>query len=211
MPPWVAATALDVRLKSVGPVVVDQSVLNLELVPDVRVTGTVGRPALDGQVTIQDAGRIRVGGRSYRLTESRLVFSPAAGLYRWTVSYAGDDNNEPANTACGAANQASTVGKASPTLAGVATSAVVVGSSITDGVTLSSGFEASGQLVFRAYGPGDATCSTTPKYEATVAVDGNATNAVESRSRAPTMGRWSMRASLYSRVNGRMILSPGTP
>ena len=78
--PWVAATALDIRLNSVGPIVVDQSVLNVELVPDVRVTGTVGRPALDGQVTIQDDGRIRVGGRSYRLTESRLEFSPAAGI-----------------------------------------------------------------------------------------------------------------------------------
>ena len=78
--PWIAATALDIRLNSVGPIVVDQSMLNVELVPDVRVTGTVGRPALDGQVTIQDAGRIRVGGRSYRLTESRLAFSPAAGL-----------------------------------------------------------------------------------------------------------------------------------
>ena len=78
--PWLAATGLDVRLDSIGPIVVDQSVLNVELVPDVRITGTVGHPALDGQVTIQDAGRIRVGGRSYRLTESRLEFSPAAGL-----------------------------------------------------------------------------------------------------------------------------------
>ena len=58
--PWLAATALDIRLNLVGPVVVAQSVLNVELVPDVRVTGTVGRPALDGQVTIQDDGRIRV-------------------------------------------------------------------------------------------------------------------------------------------------------
>ena len=78
--PWIAATALDIRLNSVGPIVVDQSVLNVELVPDVRVTGTIGRPALDGQVTIQDEGRIRVGGRWYRLTESRLEFSPATGL-----------------------------------------------------------------------------------------------------------------------------------
>jgi len=80
VPPWVAATALDIRLNSIGPIVVDQSMLNVELVPDLRVTGTVGRPALDGQVTIQDDGRIRVGGRSYRLAESRLEFSPAAGL-----------------------------------------------------------------------------------------------------------------------------------
>ena len=78
--PWIAATALDIRLNSVGPIIVDQSVLNMELVPDVHVRGTVGRPALDGHVAIQDDGRIRVGGRSYRLTESRLEFSPAAGL-----------------------------------------------------------------------------------------------------------------------------------
>src|SRR5687767_12907067 len=65
--PWIAATALDIRLNSVGPLVVDQSVLNVELVPDVHVRGTVGRPALDGHVAIQDDGRIRVGGRSYRL------------------------------------------------------------------------------------------------------------------------------------------------
>jgi hypothetical protein len=100
-------------------------------------------------------------------------FSPVAGLYQWTVEYAGDANNEAASLPCGSANQASAVGKASPTLAGVATSAVVVGSSITDGVTLASGFEAGGQLLFRAYGPGDQTCAGAPKYEATVAVDGN--------------------------------------
>jgi hypothetical protein len=96
-----------------------------------------------------------------------------AGEFRWTASYAGDANNEAASLPCGSANQASAVGKASPTLAGVATSAVVVGSSITDGVTLASGFEAGGQLLFRAYGPGDQTCAGAPKYEATVAVDGN--------------------------------------
>ena len=80
MAPWIAATALDIRLNALGPIVVDQSVLNVELVPDVTIKGTIGRPALDGQVMIQDEGRIRAGGRSYRLTESRLEFSPATGL-----------------------------------------------------------------------------------------------------------------------------------
>ncbi len=119
-------------------------------------------------------------------------FSPAAGLYRWTVSYAGDGNNEPVSLPCGSANQASTVSKASPSLVGVATSVVVVGSSITDGVTLASGFEASGQLVFRAYGPGDATCSTTPKYEATVAVDGNGPYSPAGFSPAAGLYRWTV-------------------
>jgi hypothetical protein len=119
-------------------------------------------------------------------------FSPAAGLYRWTVGYAGDGNNEAASLPCGAPNQASTVSKASPSLVGVATSAAVVGSPITDGVTLSSGFEAGGQLVFRAYGPGDATCATTPKYEATVAVDGNGLYSPAGFSPAVGLYRWTV-------------------
>ncbi len=80
LPPWIADTALDIRLNSVGPLVVDQSVLWVELVPDVQLTGTVGSPALKGQVAIHEDGRVRAGGRSYRLTESRLDFSPDAGL-----------------------------------------------------------------------------------------------------------------------------------
>ena len=59
---------------------VDQSVLKIELVPDVQVTGTVGQPSLVGQVAIQDDGRIQAGGRTYRLTDSRLEFSPSTGL-----------------------------------------------------------------------------------------------------------------------------------
>jgi hypothetical protein len=115
-----------------------------------------------------------------------------AGEFRWTASYIGDENNEPAGTACGAASQASAVGKASPTLVGVATSAVVVGSSITDGATLSGGFEAGGQLVFRAYGPGDLTCATTPKYEATVAVNGNGLYSPAGFSPAAGLYRWTV-------------------
>jgi hypothetical protein len=115
-----------------------------------------------------------------------------AGKFRWTASYEGDANNEAASLPCGSSNQASTVSKASPTLAGVATSAVVVGSPITDGVTLSSGFEASGQLVFRAYGPGDQTCATTPKYEATVAVDGNGSYSPAGFSPPAGLYRWTV-------------------
>jgi outer membrane protein insertion porin family len=80
IPPWIAATALDIHLNSVGPLVVDQSMLKVELVPEVQLSGTVGRPALSGQVAIQDDGRIQAGGRNYRLLDSRLEFSPAGGL-----------------------------------------------------------------------------------------------------------------------------------
>ncbi|HEU4927580.1 MAG TPA: translocation/assembly module TamB domain-containing protein, partial [Vicinamibacterales bacterium] len=80
LPGWIAATALDIRVTSVGPLVVDQSALRLEMVPDVQLTGTVGRPSLRGQVAIQDDGRVQAGGRTYRLSDSRLEFSPATGL-----------------------------------------------------------------------------------------------------------------------------------
>ncbi len=119
-------------------------------------------------------------------------FSPGAGLYRWTVSYAGDANNEAASLPCNSVNQASTVNKASPALSGVATSTVVVGSSITDGATLAGGFQPTGQIVFRAYGPGDSTCSTTPKYEATVPVDGNGPYSPAGFSPAGGLYRWTV-------------------
>lgn len=96
-----------------------------------------------------------------------------AGEFRWSVEYEGDANNEAAALGCGAANQASSVGKASPTLAGVATSAAKAGQAITDNVTFSAGFAPGGQLVFRAYGPGDLTCTGAVAYEASVLVSGN--------------------------------------
>jgi hypothetical protein len=119
-------------------------------------------------------------------------FPQQAGEFRWTVSYAGDANNEAASLPCGSANQASAVGKASPTLAGVATSAVVVGSPITDGVTLAAGFEAGGQLLFRAYGPGDQTCAGAAKYEATVAVDGDGLYSPPGFSPGAGLYRWTV-------------------
>ena len=96
--------------------------------------------------------------------------SSQAGAFRWTASYGGDANNEAVSLGCNASGQTSTVAKASPGLSGAATSTVVVGNTITDQATLSGGFAPGGQLVFRAYGPDDATCAGTPAYETTVPV-----------------------------------------
>jgi hypothetical protein len=100
-------------------------------------------------------------------------FAPQqAGLYRWSAEYPGDTNNESVGLGCEASNQTSTVSKASPALSGTASSVVVVGSPITDTATLSGGFAVVGELVFRAYGPGDPTCANAPSYEASVPVGG---------------------------------------
>ncbi|MEZ5078661.1 MAG: hypothetical protein R2725_14605 [Solirubrobacterales bacterium] len=95
-----------------------------------------------------------------------------AGSYRWTASYPGDDNNEAVELGCNAAGQTSAVAKAAPSLGGEATSAGD-GEPITDEVTLAGGFEAEGELVFRAYGPANPTCSGTPAHEKIVTVAGN--------------------------------------
>jgi hypothetical protein len=115
-----------------------------------------------------------------------------AGEFRWTAQYAGDENNEAVELPCGSANQASTVSKAAPTLSGVATSAVVVGSTISDGATLAGGFEAEGQLLFRAYGPGDQSCADAPAYEATVPVDGNGLYSPPGFSPPAGLYRWTV-------------------
>ncbi|HEX5609650.1 MAG TPA: hypothetical protein VFX45_06115 [Solirubrobacterales bacterium] len=122
----------------------------------------LGTPVYEKPVAITDNGVYSPAG-----------FAPSApGAYRWTVSYAGDANNESIKPECGATNQTSSVSKASPTLGAVATSVVKVGLTITDNATLSGGFAAGGQLVFRAYGPDDKTCST-PVYQEEVAVNGD--------------------------------------
>jgi hypothetical protein len=116
--------------------------------------------------------------------------TPQAGSFRWTASYEGDVNNKPDSTSCGDSGQTSTVSKASPALSGTATAAVQVGNTITDSATLSGGFSPGGQLVFRAYGPGDATCGDPAAYEASVAVSGNGTYSPAGFAPGPGVYRW---------------------
>ncbi|HEX6204259.1 MAG TPA: hypothetical protein VFZ29_00435 [Solirubrobacterales bacterium] len=113
-----------------------------------------------------------------------------AGLYRWTASYGGDANNEAVSLGCNASGQTSSVAKASPSLAATATSTVVVGNAITDKATLGGGFSPGGEIVFRAYGPGDATCGGAPAYEAAVTVSGNGPYSPAGFAPGPGLYRW---------------------
>ncbi len=80
LPATLAATELDVALSTEGPLAITNSVARIELLPDLQLTGTISRPALEGQVAVAEDGRIQFGGRQYRLRESRLEFSPERGL-----------------------------------------------------------------------------------------------------------------------------------
>jgi outer membrane protein insertion porin family len=79
-PHWLGDTTLDVKLQSSGPLTIENSIGNVELVPDLHLTGTISAPGLGGSIAVVDDGRIRVGGRSYRLRESSIVFTPEQGL-----------------------------------------------------------------------------------------------------------------------------------
>lgn len=114
------------------------------------------------------------------------------GEYRWSADYDGDVDNEPFELGCEAAGQTSSVAKASPALAATATSTVVAGNTITDQATLSGGFSPGGQLVFRAYGPGDATCSGAPAYESTELVSGNGPYSPAGFAPGPGLYRWTV-------------------
>jgi hypothetical protein len=105
--------------------------------------------------------------------ESGDFTSSQAGSYRWTVVYSGDADNAAATSPCNSANETSTVSKASPGISSSATNAVV-GAAIKDTATISGGASPTGSLVFKAFGPGDASCSNPAAYTKTVAVAGNA-------------------------------------
>jgi uncharacterized repeat protein (TIGR01451 family) len=94
-------------------------------------------------------------------TYGPVSFTPAsAGTYRWIASYSGDAKNAATAGACNADGENDTVNKLSPTVVTHASATVQVGGQITDTATLAGGFNPTGTITFRLYGPNDATCAT---------------------------------------------------
>jgi hypothetical protein len=100
---------------------------------------------------------------------SDFVLGP--GLYRWTVSYSGDADNEAVSLGCGTTNQASAVGTISLILTSSA-SDNTVGSPVTATATLGKAAIPSGEITFRAFPPSDPTCAGTPAFSSSAKVSG---------------------------------------
>jgi hypothetical protein len=97
-----------------------------------------------------------------------------AGTYEWEAVYSGDANNNPAGpTACGDPLETVVVSTATPTLSTFASEGVPAGGAVSDTATLAGGATPSGTLTFSLFGPGDATCSGTPVFTATISVSGD--------------------------------------
>jgi hypothetical protein len=124
-------------------------------------------------------------------------FTPTTlGTYTWVADYSGDSNNAPVPGTCGAAGESVAVTKTSPSLATTASHGIALGGKVHDTAHLSGGNSPAGQIVFRLYAPGDATCSKPPVFTATKAVTGNGNYA--SAAYAPTRPgtyRWTARYS----------------
>ena len=101
-------------------------------------------------------------------------FTPtAAGTYRWVASYSGDDNNGPVATACDDATESVVVTRATPAIRTAALPVAPVGGLVRDAASLSGGADPGGAIVFRLYGPDNATCARPAAFSVTQRVHGN--------------------------------------
>jgi outer membrane protein assembly factor BamA len=72
------AVALDIELTASSPIIIDNSAGHLDLVPSMTLKGTLAEPVIFGSLDMVDQGRLTLMGRTFRLTEGRVVF-PGAG------------------------------------------------------------------------------------------------------------------------------------
>ncbi len=113
------------------------------------------------------------GNGSY---QSPDVTQDTVGLYYWRVIYNGDTNNAAsALTACGAANERSTVSKITTNLVTTANGPVTIGSPINDSAVLSGGNAPGGTITFDIFGPNNPSCNGSPVTTLTTGVTGNGT------------------------------------
>jgi hypothetical protein len=94
-------------------------------------------------------------------TATSPPFTPAqAGTYYWVASYADDTNNNPAATNCG--DEPVVITKASPAIATSPSPRSPVGTAVTDTATLSNGYNPTGTITFKLYGPSVAPACSAP-------------------------------------------------
>ena len=151
----------------------------------------------------------------------------AAGTYRWRATYSGDANNNGVTGACNAANENVVVAPATPTLATAASPDITLGAgSLTDSATVSgrSNPLAGATIVFRLYGPNDATCADPAVFTSAPVAYPVAGGSVTSPAFTPTSaGTYRWRATYSGDANNtgvtgacnaaneNVVVAPATP
>jgi hypothetical protein len=110
----------------------------------------------------RDAGTKTVTNGSVPQSDS-LPFN-TAGTFYWQAAYSGDVNNNPATSAC--EDEVLSITKRAP---GASTAQNL---KPNDSFTLTGGFNATGNVVFKLYPPSNPTCSGAAAFSETVALSG---------------------------------------
>jgi len=106
---------------------------------------------------VSGAGFVNVPLSGVSATSANFA-TTQVGTYNWMATYNGDSNNNPVSSNCG--DEAVVISKATPSIATVAVPTTgPVGIVIMDTATVSGGFNPTGTVTFKLYGPGDSTCS----------------------------------------------------
>ena len=98
------------------------------------------------------------------------------GTYRWRASYSGDANNPAVSAACNAPNENANITQQRqvPQVGTTASAGGPLGTALTDTATLTDGVAPTGNIIFRLYGPNDASCDNDPIFTSNpIPVNGN--------------------------------------
>ena len=135
-----------------------------------------------------------------------LDFTPVTpGSYRWTVEYSGDAYNEGVTSACNAADQTSTVAKATPTITTQASDSIA-GGEIHDTITISGGYSPDAFITIDLYSSED--CSPFAiRAGFYVRIQGNGTFTSPSYLNAEA-GRYNWTVSFPGDANNDPAVSP---
>jgi hypothetical protein len=95
------------------------------------------------------------------------------GTYHWIATYSGDANNESVAGECGDANESVVVTPANPLISTTASADIKLGGALTDTAHLTGGFNPTGTITFKLYGPNNATCAGAAVFTSTKTVSGN--------------------------------------
>ncbi|MEA2138254.1 MAG: hypothetical protein QOG56_1404 [Solirubrobacteraceae bacterium] len=143
-----------------------------------------GTPTFTSTVTLPSspASPVSVTSQSYKPTE--------IGTYRWVATYGGDDNNVAIAGVCGEADEMTVVTKAKPAITTQASDETKLGGNLSDVATVTGRVSPTGSssVVFRLYGPDNASCTGTAVFTSTIALPSSPASpvSVTSQSYKPT-------------------------
>ncbi|GAC1338488.1 MAG: hypothetical protein NVSMB29_04350 [Candidatus Dormibacteria bacterium] len=134
-------------------------------------TNCKGSPAFTSTKTV--AGNDDYTSDPFTPTNYGPPNSAWVGTYRWEASYSGDTHNDSVTSPCNAAHESTQVVQARTKISTHASESVAPGGTIHDTATLSGGFQPTGTITFKAYGPNNATCAGNPAVTSVKGVNGN--------------------------------------